>query len=110
MFMPASRKGISLALFLASSIIWQSFPLTVVARESKAERTLDLRAAAESLNPPPQPVAPTISATLVDSFAVAGDDADSDGKADPGDKITYTATITNSGTDATGVSFSDTVD
>jgi uncharacterized repeat protein (TIGR01451 family) len=47
---------------------------------------------------------------MVDSFASAGDDADSDGKTDPGDTITYTATINNSGTDATGVMFTDTID
>ena len=49
---------------------------------------------------------PSITATKVDSFA----DADGDGKAAPGEAITYDVNITNSGTDATGVNFSDTID
>lgn len=49
---------------------------------------------------------PNISATLADSFA----DADMDGKAAPGEVVTYTATINNAGTDATGVQFFDTLD
>ncbi|MFL6254753.1 MAG: PxKF domain-containing protein [Pyrinomonadaceae bacterium] len=51
-------------------------------------------------------VAPLITATKSDAFP----DPDNDGKAVPGDTITYTVQITNSGTDATGVVFSDTVD
>ena len=49
---------------------------------------------------------PSIAAFLTDSFA----DADMDGKAAPGEVVTYTATINNTGTDATGVQFSDTLD
>ncbi|MBV9928792.1 MAG: cadherin-like domain-containing protein [Acidobacteria bacterium] len=59
--------------------------------------------------PAPAPLfAPVISATKVDSFP----DPNGNGKAEPGDTITYTVTITNSSpTDpATGVTFSDTVD
>ncbi|HEX6623948.1 MAG TPA: Ig-like domain-containing protein, partial [Pyrinomonadaceae bacterium] len=53
------------------------------------------------------PLAPTLTATKVDSFA----DPDNDGKALPGDTITYTVTITNSGPDdATNVVFNDTID
>jgi hypothetical protein len=55
------------------------------------------------------PAVPVVTATKVDSFLVSGDDADSDGKADPGDKITYTVTISNAVADATGVVFNDTV-
>ncbi len=53
-------------------------------------------------------LAPAISATLVDSFPT-GFDVDGDTKADPGDKIRYTATITNgpAGTTATSLHFSD---
>jgi hypothetical protein len=53
-------------------------------------------------------LAPAITATLVDSFPT-GFDVDGDGKADPGDKIRYTATITNgaAGTDALNLHFSD---
>lgn len=52
-------------------------------------------------------ITPILTATKVDSF----DDPDMNGKADPGETITYTITITNIGsTDATGVVFNDTVD
>ncbi len=55
----------------------------------------------------PTPVAaPTVTATKTDSFA----DADSDGKAEPGETIKYTVGISASGMDALGVMFSDTVD
>src|ERR1043166_5599293 len=56
--------------------------------------------------PPPSPVAPNIVATKTDSFP----DPDADGKAAPGETITYDVNITNSGTDATGVNFTDTID
>ncbi|MFL6227322.1 MAG: beta strand repeat-containing protein, partial [Pyrinomonadaceae bacterium] len=59
---------------------------------------------------PPAPntvVGPIITATKTDSFP----DPDNDGFAVPGAPITYTVTISNTGTaDATGVVFSDTVD
>ncbi|HEX8149554.1 MAG TPA: PxKF domain-containing protein [Pyrinomonadaceae bacterium] len=51
-------------------------------------------------------VAPSITATKSDAFP----DPDNDGKAVPGDTITYTVQINNGGTDATGVVYSDTVD
>ncbi|HYE13886.1 MAG TPA: Ig-like domain-containing protein, partial [Pyrinomonadaceae bacterium] len=52
------------------------------------------------------PLVPSLSATKTDSFP----DPDGDGKAEEGDIITYTVTITNNGTDATNVQFSDNVD
>jgi len=56
---------------------------------------------------PPAPFAPNITATKVDSFA----DADADGKAAPGETITYDVNINNTGPDdATGVNFTDTID
>ena len=60
--------------------------------------------------PRPAPVfaAPNITATKVDSW---DDSATPDGKAEPGQTVTYTVTITNTGdADATGVMFSDSVD
>ncbi len=50
---------------------------------------------------------PTITATDQDSIFT---DVDMDGRADPGDTILYTVVINNGGTDATGVSFTDTLD
>src|SRR5205085_3760785 len=51
---------------------------------------------------------PTITATKVDAW---DDTATPDGKAEPGQTITYTVTISNTGTaDATGVQFNDSVD
>jgi uncharacterized repeat protein (TIGR01451 family) len=52
-------------------------------------------------------VAPTVTATKTDSLFA---DADSDTQADPGDTIKYTVNINASGQDATGVTFTDTVD
>jgi methionine-rich copper-binding protein CopC len=55
---------------------------------------------------PTAPAVPSISATKTDSFP----DVDADGKAVPGEMITYDVNITNGGTDATGVNFADTID
>src|SRR6266404_416292 len=54
---------------------------------------------------PPSP--PVISAIDV---ATISTDVDGDGRADPGDTLLRTVTITNTGTDATGVKFTDTLD
>ena len=56
----------------------------------------------------PAPLAPSITATKVDSLI----SDDGDGKADPGltEKIEYNITITNNGTDAADVVFDDTID
>ncbi|HZI18137.1 MAG TPA: Ig-like domain-containing protein [Pyrinomonadaceae bacterium] len=57
--------------------------------------------------PAPAAAAATLVVTKVDSFA----DPDMDGKADPGQTITYTVTIQNTGNmDATNVTMTDTVD
>ncbi len=53
------------------------------------------------------PAAPTVSATKTDSLF---NDVDNDLQADPGDTIKYTVNINASGSDATGVTFTDTVD
>ena len=50
---------------------------------------------------------PTIAATMVDTIFT---DVDGDGRADPGDTLQYTVVISNTGTDATGVNFTDTID
>ena len=48
------------------------------------------------------PFAPVITATLADALQV---DNNNSGKADPGDTLMYTVVITNSGSDATGVTY-----
>jgi hypothetical protein len=53
------------------------------------------------------PVAPTVSATKADFLLT---DVDGDNQADPGDTLKYTVSINASGEDATGVTFTDTVD
>jgi uncharacterized repeat protein (TIGR01451 family) len=55
------------------------------------------------------PPAPTVTASKTDAVPASGD-ADNDGLADPGDTIRYTVTINAGGMDATGVTFTDTVD
>src|SRR5215204_4694938 len=52
------------------------------------------------------PLVPDITATKVDSFP----DPDMDGKAAPGETITYDVNITNNGTDANALNFTDTID
>ncbi len=53
------------------------------------------------------PLAPTVTATKTDALFT---DVDGDLQADPGDTLEYTVTINASGEDATGVTFTDTVD
>jgi hypothetical protein len=65
-----------------------------------------LRNHAAPLNPA-SPFAPTVSATKSDSLFT---DVDGDLQADPGDTLKYTVNIGATGDDATGVSFTDTVD
>ena len=76
-------------------------------RQSSPQMTVNSTAAVPAPAPEPMLV-PSITATKVD--ALISDDGD--GKADPGntEKIEYTVTITNGGTDATAVVFDDTID
>src|SRR6185369_10941840 len=70
-------------------------------RSTAAKRTLD--PGPRLAVPPP----PTVTATKTDALF---SDLDNDGKADPGDTLKYTVTITATGADATGVQFTDTLD
>src|SRR5512132_409495 len=110
MFQHTSRRAISLALLLVSSITFQSVAFTGVVR---AQKLKPLRAPVAKPKTGggavPTPNAPNLAgATKVDSW---DDSVIPNGKAEPGQTITYTVTITNSGPDpATGVSFTDTID
>src|SRR5215212_5902859 len=89
-----SRLGTFLSLALTASLLTPLVPGAFSAGNAAAPA------------PAPFAVAPLITATKSDAFP----DPDMDGKAVPGDTITYTVQIANSGSDATGVVFSDTVD
>jgi methionine-rich copper-binding protein CopC len=71
-------------------------------RAAEAARTIESTAPAV----PAPPMVPSITATKTDSFP----DPDMDGKAAPGETITYDVNINNGGTDAADVNFNDTID
>ena len=78
---------------------------TISATTPRSPGSITLNSKEESI--PLAPAVPNITATKVDSFP----DLNSDGKADPGETITYDVNINNSGgADATGVNFLDTID
>ncbi|MFL6256369.1 MAG: beta strand repeat-containing protein, partial [Pyrinomonadaceae bacterium] len=92
-------------------LVGQCAPLALAAAPKSATPSAPTSTAAPLSAAPaaaPMPLfAPGITATKVDSFP----DPNSNGKAEPGDTVTYTVTITNTGsTDATGVTFTDSVD
>ncbi|MGA7730019.1 MAG: Ig-like domain-containing protein, partial [Chloroflexia bacterium] len=60
-----------------------------------------------ALSLPGAPLAPAITASLTDALTV---DNDNDTQADPGDTLQYTAVITNRGSDATDVDYSEPLD
>src|SRR5258705_960178 len=97
---PRASKTFIVCLVIVMMILSPLAPLASAApsfsRRGEALRIMD----------PAGPVVPTITATKTDSFP----DPNLDGKAEPGDTITYDININNGGTDATGVSFSDTID
>ncbi len=87
-----------------SSATSLSSSLPLEARPSNVVGNFKARPASTSL----APLATTITATKVDALQT---DVNLNGKADPGDTLMYTVTITNTGAmDATGVNFADTID
>lgn len=116
---PISRRRNTRA-FIATIISYvmlagQVAPLALAARgpaprpAPKSAAATPATAAPVAAAPVPQPLvfAPIITATKTDSFP----DPDNDGKAEPGDVITYTVTINNTGPDpATNLILTDTVD
>src|ERR1044071_5225511 len=80
--------------------------MAAAARHAKSNSSGTNPAASEALKPH-APAPTTIEASKTDSFP----DPNNDGKADPGDTITYDVNVKNSGAvDATGVNFTDTID
>lgn len=96
-----SRLATFLSLAITASLLTPLVPGTFSAGSASAPAPAP-RAVAQ---PAAFAVAPLISATKSDAFP-----SHPSGKAEPGDTITYTVQINNSGTDATGVVFNDTVD
>ena len=117
MLNPVNPKSkLPVAALLMLSLFYQAMPRPVMAAtsvdRSRATKSKGARTANELFLPNPQPqpqppVGPVVTATKVDSYP----DPNADGKADPGETITYTINISNAGPgDATGVSFTDTID
>ncbi len=96
-----SRLATLLSLAITASLLTPLVPGAFSAGGAGAPAPAP-RAAAQ---PAAFAVAPLITATKSDAFP-----SHPSGKAEPGDTITYTVQINNSGTDATGVVFNDTVD
>src|SRR5829696_8986227 len=99
-------KTIVACLIISLMILGPLAPLSQASPSSSSKPNKESTKAAAVPAPVAAPLVPDISATKVDSFP----DADSDGKAAPGETITYDVNITNNGTDATGVNFTDTID
>src|SRR5689334_10238950 len=104
-------KTILACLIISLMILGPLAPLSQASPSSSSRsRTAKTNAAPAPAPAAPAPVAaplvPDISATKVDSFP----DPDADGKAAPGETITYDVNINNNGTDATGVLFRSTID
>lgn len=93
-------------------LLTPSVPLLAASPRTAARTKSSSPAPTRTLGASPAPAAfdpPTaiVSATKTDSFP----DPDGDGKAEPGDTITYDVNVSNTGaSDATGVQFNDTVD
>src|SRR5829696_4002835 len=92
-------------LILSMMILGPLAPLSQAYPSSSSRaRTASTNAAPAPV--PAAPLVPDITATKFDSFP----DPDMDGKAAPGETITYDVNIANNGTDANGVNFTDTID
>ena len=108
----SSAKALIACLIISLMVLGQLAPVSLAAPTSSLRVTTTTTGPASAAGPAapapaaPVPFAPAITATKVDSFP----DPDGNGKAEPGDTITYDVNISNSGTDATGVNFSDTID
>ena len=103
----AGSKTFIACLITTLMVLGPLAPLSL-ASSSSSRRAEAARTAgpATKMEPAAPMVVPSLTATKTDSFP----DPDMDGKAAPGETITYDVNITNNGTDATGVNFTDTID
>src|SRR5215218_5570860 len=92
-------------LIISMMILGPLAPLSQASPSSSSRSTASTNAPAP-VPAAPAPLVPDITATKVDSFP----DPDMDGKAAPGETITYDVNISNNGTDANNVNFTDTID
>lgn len=96
-------------LIASMMILGPLAPLSLASAGSKVQRAPVHKGPSTSANPKAAPLTPfavNITATKVDAYP-----SHPSGKANPGDTIDYTVTISNTGTtDATGVTFTDSVD
>src|SRR5262245_51111058 len=114
---PLLVVGIALLAAVAFSVsvgarsagwLWKSQPGTTPNKTEPAKTSKSSVAVKPLITKPTlAPFTPTVTATKADSLLI---DNDSDTKADPGDTVKYTVTIGATGEDATGVTFTDTVD
>src|SRR5689334_3346414 len=104
----AVSRAFVACLIIALLILGPLTPLSLASSPSSSTSTATAPNSAPPTTPPaaPAPLVPNISATKVDSFP----DVDGNGKAEPGDTITYDVNVTNNGSDATGVLFRSTID
>ena len=100
-FLPATRLPLLTVLILASLLVGLGAWAAV---ETKLP-IFSLRTPTAALRPvPPTIAAPMITATKTATLAA---DVNGNGSVNPGDTLMYSVTVTNAGTDATGVSFTD---
>src|SRR6185369_2588639 len=103
-------KAFIACLIISLMVLGPLAPLSLASPSRSAKTEANTGAALPAPVPVPPataaPMVPAITATKVDALP----DPDLDGKAAPGETITYDVNITNNGTDATGVNFTDTID
>jgi hypothetical protein len=104
---PAIRERLGISSAPKPAIIRQTPPKGAANMKIDLLRTFGRLSASRQPLSLASPFAPTVSATKSDSLFT---DVDGDLQADPGDTLKYTVNISASGQDATGVTFTDTVD
>lgn len=104
---PALRQRLGLSPAPKAAVAQQPQLQTTAGQKIDLLRMVGINRAATQPLRLVSPLAPTVSATKTDALFI---DVDSDLQADPGDTLKYTVNIDALGDDATGVTFTDTVD